>query len=225
MDLFKIFIGDTTWSFTLEIIIRCVIMFFVIISFLRLSGKRGIRQLSIFELAIILCLGSAAGDPMFTEDIPIIHALTVFIIILSLYRLTTWSMVKQKKIEDLLEGKALCVVKDGLLVYKDFLKQSYSHDEFFSEMRQQNVEHLGQIRTALLETDGALSLLFYEDREVKWGLPLFPDNYCKANVLKVNTFYSCMKCGETKILNAIDQECTRCKHHSWAESLKTYRIG
>ena len=29
-----------------------------------------------------------------------------------------------------------------------------------------------------------------------------------------------MKCGETKILNKIDQECTRCKHHSWAESLK-----
>jgi len=36
---------------------------FIIISFLRLSGKRGIRQLSLFELAIILCLGSAAGDP------------------------------------------------------------------------------------------------------------------------------------------------------------------
>lgn len=42
--------------------------------FLRLSGKRGIRQLSLFELAIILCLGSAAGDPMFTKDLPIAHA-------------------------------------------------------------------------------------------------------------------------------------------------------
>ncbi|WP_436868784.1 DUF421 domain-containing protein [Acinetobacter courvalinii] len=225
MDLFKIFIGDTTWVFILEIMTRCFVMFFVIISFLRLSGKRGIRQLSIFELAIILCLGSAAGDPMFTEDLPIIHAVTAFIVILALYRLTTWSMVKRKKIEDLLEGRALCVVKDGLLVYNDFRKQSYSHDEFFSEMRQQNVEHLGQVRTALLETDGVLSMLYYENTEVKWGLPLFPEHYCKATTLKLNTFYSCMKCGETKILNTIDQECSRCKHHSWAESLKTCRIG
>ncbi|WP_049065480.1 DUF421 domain-containing protein, partial [Acinetobacter seifertii] len=175
MDLSNIFIGDTTWGFALEILIRCTVMFIIIISFLRLSGKRGIRQLSLFELAIILCLGSAAGDPMFTKDVPIAHALVVFVAILFLYRLITWGMVKHKKIETLLEGRALCVVKEGLLVYKDFQKQTYSHDEFFSEMRQQNVEHLGQVRTALLESDGILSLLYYEDEDVKWGLPLFPD--------------------------------------------------
>ncbi len=82
MDLYNIFIGDTTWGFALEILIRCTVMFIIIISFLRLSGKRGIRQLSLFELAIILCLGSAAGDPMFTKDVPIAHALVVFVAIL-----------------------------------------------------------------------------------------------------------------------------------------------
>ncbi|PSD37067.1 DUF421 domain-containing protein [Acinetobacter radioresistens] len=225
MDLAQIFIADTTWDFVLEIIVRCIAMYIVIISFLRLSGKRGIRQLSIFEIAIILCLGSAAGDPMFTKDLPIIHAVVAFVVILLLYRLTTWGMVKRKGIEDLLEGKALCVVKDGLLVYKDFRKQLYSHDEFFAEMRQQNVEHLGQVRTALLESDGALSLLYYENKDVKWGLPLFPESYEKAEDLKVNTFYSCMKCGETKIINTIDQECPRCNHHSWAESLRSFRLG
>ncbi len=189
MDLYNIFIGDTTWGFALEILIRCTVMFIIIISFLRLSGKRGIRQLSLFELAIILCLGSAAGDPMFTKDVPIAHALVVFVAILFLYRLITWGMVKHKKIETLLEGRALCVVKDGLLVYKDFQKQIYSHDEFFSEMRQQNVEHLGQVRTALLESDGILSLLYYEDEDVKWGLPLFPDAYNKAKVLKTNILF------------------------------------
>lgn len=99
MDLSNIFIGDTTWGFALEILIRCTVMFIIIISFLRLSGKRGIRQLSLFELAIILCLGSAAGDPMFTKDVPIAHALVVFVAILFLYRLITWGMVKQKKLK------------------------------------------------------------------------------------------------------------------------------
>ncbi|MFL1317654.1 hypothetical protein ACJOG9_15275, partial [Acinetobacter baumannii] len=54
MDLSNILIGDTTWSFVLEILVRCTIMFIIIISFLRLSGKRGIRQLSLFELAMAL---------------------------------------------------------------------------------------------------------------------------------------------------------------------------
>ena len=54
-------------------------------------------------------------------------------------------------------------------------------------MRQQNVEHLGQVRTALLESDGILSLLYYEDEDVKWDF-LIPDAYRKAEVLKINTF-------------------------------------
>ncbi len=99
MDFFNIFIGDTTWKFVLEILVRCTVMFIIIISFLRLSGKRGIRQLSLFELAIILCLGSAAGDPMFTEDLPIAHAFVAFVVILFLYRFATWSMVKHKKLK------------------------------------------------------------------------------------------------------------------------------
>jgi uncharacterized membrane protein YcaP (DUF421 family) len=72
MDLFKIFIYDTSFDFMLEILLRCTAMYILVLIFLRISGKRGIRQLSIFELAIILCLGSAAGDPMFVEDVPII---------------------------------------------------------------------------------------------------------------------------------------------------------
>lgn len=40
MDLFNIFIADTTWDFALEIIIRCIVMYLLIIIFLRLTGKK-----------------------------------------------------------------------------------------------------------------------------------------------------------------------------------------
>ena len=62
--------------------IRAALMFGMIILFLRLTGKRGVRQLSIFELAIILSLGSIAGDPMFTEDLPLVHALVVMTVVI-----------------------------------------------------------------------------------------------------------------------------------------------
>ncbi len=68
MDWASLFIHDTTWRFVAEILIRCVLMYCMILLFLRLTGKRGVRQLSIFEVAIILCLGSIAGDPMFTPN-------------------------------------------------------------------------------------------------------------------------------------------------------------
>ena len=57
MDWASIFIHDTSWAFAAEIVIRVVVMFTMIILFLRYTGKRGVRQLSIFELTIILSLG------------------------------------------------------------------------------------------------------------------------------------------------------------------------
>ena len=78
MDFIKILLADTTFTFAAEIVLRSVLMYFLIILVLRFSGKRGVRQLSIFEIAIILSLGSAAGDAMFYEEVPIIHAVIVF---------------------------------------------------------------------------------------------------------------------------------------------------
>ena len=47
-----------------------------------------------------------------------------------------------------------------------------SHDEFFSEMRRQGVEHLGQVRIGLLEVDGNFSLVLYPLDDTRYGLPL-----------------------------------------------------
>ena len=48
--------------------------------------------------------------------------------------------------------------------------------QFKTKMRQQGVEHLGQVRTGLLETDGNFSLLLYATDETGYGLPLSPNN-------------------------------------------------
>ncbi|MER2164216.1 MAG: YetF domain-containing protein, partial [Psychrobacter alimentarius] len=158
MDWASIFIHDTTWVFAIEILIRVVVMFTLIISFLRFTGKRGVRQLSIFELTIILSLGSIAGDPMFTEDLPIIQAVLIMSTVIVLYRVCTWAMMRFNPVENLLEGKSLYIVEDGVLVMDKVKKGKMSHDEFFAEMRQQGVEHLGQVRTGLLEADGNFSI-------------------------------------------------------------------
>lgn len=225
MSFMNIFFYDTTWAFVIEIIIRCGVMFLLILIFLKLSGKRGIRQLSIFEVAIILSLGTAAGDPMIIEDVPIIQAFVVMTTIIILYRTVTWAMMKNERFETLIEGRPLYIVENGMMVIHSIKKEKYSHDEFFAEMRQQSVEHLGQVRIALLETDGCLSILFYEHKKTQWGLPLFPKDYTKAVLLNKDIFYSCMYCGMTQHLIQLEQICPRCENKDWAEALVTPHIN
>ena len=218
MDFIKILLADTTFTFAAEIVLRSILMYFLIILVLRFSGKRGVRQLSIFEIAIILSLGSAAGDAMFYEEVPIIHAVIVFAVIMALYRLTTYLMMKSDAIETVLEGRPIYIVKNGLLIVEDIKQEKYSYDEFFAEMRQKKIEHLGQVKMALLETDGCLSVIPYSKENIKWGLPLFPDEYKIADHHNIDHFYSCMLCGQTQHLNHLNEKCPRCQNTKWAKS-------
>ncbi|MCA4798055.1 YetF domain-containing protein [Acinetobacter towneri] len=221
MDWASIFIHDTTWAFAAEISVRAILMFSMIIIFLRLTGKRGVRQLSIFELAIILSLGSIAGDPMFTEDLPLIQALLIMSIVIFLYRLVTWLMMKYQPFEDLLEGKSLYIVEDGELVLEKIKRGKMSHDEFFAEMRQQGVEHLGQVRVGLLENDGKFSILFFSNDQVRYGLPLFPKACQEITEVKLHTHYACVYCGYTDFLQSAEQICPRCNHQQWTLAINT----
>lgn len=227
IDIENLFIESIEWDFITEIIVRTVIMFLMIILVLRLSGKRGVRQLTLFEVAIILGLGSAAGDPMFQEDIPIFHALVVFAVVMTIYKLLTWLAAKSLSVHRILEGKEMTVVKNGMFTVKNEKDGDFSTMEFFAELRNQSIEHLGQIRTAVLEVDGTMSVLFYTNGEVRFGLPLFPDAYQEIDVSTYSGgILACMHCGciqehDTVLENPV---CPRCKHEKWAIALNTKRV-
>ena len=165
----RLLINNHPFEFLFEVIFRSVIMFIVLLITLRFTGKRGVKQLSIFETVIIIALGSAAGDPMFYEDVGLIPAITVFIVIILLYRFVTMLTGKFKWFENLVEGKTECLIENGKFSIASFEREGLAQDEFFSELRLRSIEHLGQVRNAYLETSGEVSIFFYEDKDVKYG--------------------------------------------------------
>lgn len=223
----KIFLNGAEWQFGLEIIGRTVVMFLLILLVLRLSGKRGVRQLTLFEVAIILGLGSAAGDPMFQEDIPILYAVVVLFTTILVYKIITWMSSRSLGIHRLLEGKEMVVIEEGRFDIKRNNDMDFSLMEFFAELRNQSVEHLGQVRFALLETDGTMSILFYPDDKVRHGLPLFPPAYKRVDVeTKLDSPLACMHCGYVKYPPHMpSQRCERCDRPHWTEAIDTKRIG
>jgi len=222
----RVLFGELEPGFLLEVAFRTVIMFIVILLALTFTGKRGVKMLSIFEMVIIIALGSAAGDPMFYEDVGLLPAITVFLIIMSLYRLVTWLTGKNKRFEEFIEGKAHRLIKDGNFSVKTFKKEALGQDEFFAELRVRSVEHLGQVRNAYLETNGELSLYFYPDSEVKPGLPVLPELFAnKSKTIPAKGLYSCTFCGHTKEQKKGTAKCTVCAKEEWVEAIDTLRIN
>ncbi|WP_221394165.1 DUF421 domain-containing protein [Dyadobacter sp. NIV53] len=210
--------------FVFEVIFRSAIMFTIVLVALRATGKRGVKQLSIFETVIIIALGSAAGDPMFYEDVGILPALVVFTTVILLYRGVTWLTGKSIWFEKLVEGETVCLIKEGRFSISEFKKESLAQDEFFSELRLKSIEHLGQVKNAYLEPSGEVSVFFYDDKEVLPGLPLLPDLYkVKRKEIHVESCYACSFCGNVENLKPGTATCTNCKRDEWVLAIKTQR--
>ena len=148
-DWHRFLLNDQPATFLFEVVARVLIAYLVVFTFLKVSGRRGVRQLSLFELVVILTLGSASGDVTFYDDVPVLPVIMVFVVLLALYRLTTWLTSHSPRFSRLIQGDVITLIKDGLYVLESLDQLNISEDEFYMELRQSGVEHLGQIRLAL----------------------------------------------------------------------------
>lgn len=222
----ELLLGTEEWDFLWETMLRTLIMFLVIMIGLRILGKRGIKQLSVFELVVIIGLGSAAGDPMFYKDVGILPALVVFALIIGLYKAITYFIGKSKSFEKLVEGPPICLIKDGKFETGNFRKEALGADEFFAELRQQGVSQLGQIEQAIEESSGSISVFFYSEEEVKYGLPIMPGSLDGAVVeITEPGYYACTFCGYTEKLKPVKKHtCAGCKKNEWVKATNKKRI-
>ncbi|MCQ4138303.1 DUF421 domain-containing protein [Chryseobacterium sp. EO14] len=226
LDWKELLMGHEEWSFILEIILRTAIMFITIIIGLRVLGKRGVKQLSIFELVVIIGLGSAAGDPMFNKDVGIVSSFIVFAVIILLYTIVTYFIAKNKKLEQLIEGKSICLIENGEFSIENFKKENLGSDEFFAELRLKGISQLGQIESAIEEISGEISVFYFEDERVKYGLPIMPDSLDHPLKTIVHPgFYSCTFCGHTEEKHkGMAGNCSKCKKDEWVASSNRKRV-
>lgn len=225
-DLQRMAFNDVPPDFLLEVAVRSLYTFILVFLFLKITGRRGVRQMSLFEVLIILTLGSAAGDVAFYHDVPMLPVFVVFITLACLYRLVMWLMNHSEKLEGLFEGKAKIIIEDGKFAWEKMQSQNMTEFEFFMELRLHSVEHLGQVRLAILETNGQISVYFYPDHLVKPGLSILPEP-CneRFEIMPEDGDYACILCSEVMKLNAGDKlTCPRCKNHLWVKTCTAKRM-
>lgn len=225
-DWHAFFFGEEKWMFIFEVALRTLIMFTFILSSLRLLGKRGIKQLSVFELGVIIALGSAAGDPMFYKDVGLVFGMLVLAVVVLLYRLLTYLTEKSERLEKIVEGSASYIIENGTFIMNEMKKEPLSYQEFFAELRINNVSHLGQVRIAIAEATGEISLFFYPDEEVQFGLPILPHLYDKfLESIDEENIYACNCCGTTQSITPVNQfKCPECNNNHWVKAIDEKRI-
>ncbi|HET9747457.1 MAG TPA: YetF domain-containing protein [Chitinophagaceae bacterium] len=215
--------GKEDWGFLLEVILRSAIMFIVALAAMRAMGRRGTKQ-GVFELVLIVTLGSAAGDPSFYKDVGLLPAIMVFVVVVLMYKIVNFFTARSRHLDDLVEGTYARLIKDSRFTKEKLNKLRL--DELFEDLRLKGVSHLGQVDMAYIEASGQLSVFFLPDEKVVPGLPVIPELFDKqVEEIKERAFYSCSECGHTAELQPASRHvCGVCGNSKWVRSIDDRRV-
>lgn len=138
---------------------RTVILYLFIMTGLRLMGKRQIGELEPSELVLTMMLSDLATVPMQDFGIPLLAGLIPILTLLSLSMLVSQLSLHSLRFRELLCGKPAVLIRKGRLQQAAMQKNRYTVDELLEELREQGYTSPQEVKYAVLENSGQLSIL------------------------------------------------------------------
>lgn len=142
-----------------NLIIRTMVLYFYLVSIMRLMGKRQLGQLEPVDFVIALMISELATLPMEDNRIPLIYAIVPITTLVLLQITTSVIELKSEKLRTLLNGEPSILVKDGKVNIKELRHLRYNLDDLLEELRLKGYFNLNEIHYAIMETNGDISIL------------------------------------------------------------------
>jgi uncharacterized membrane protein YcaP (DUF421 family) len=164
----------------LEIAIRTVVLYGVIIIIFRLMGKREIGELNVLDLVVFLMLSELAVVAIETPDKPIVHQLTPMILLMVLQIVLAFLSLKSQKARKMLDGEPSILIRGGKVDEVQMKKQRYNFDDLLMQLREKDIGDIRDVEYAILEPSGKLSVFRKRqkgnvDTKAVFALPLIID--------------------------------------------------
>ena len=122
-------------------------------------GKRQIGDLQPSELVITLLISEIAAIPLQDTSQPILNGITSIFVLVILEIFISLLTLKSQKIRQLLSGKSVVVIKNGVIDQKALKSVRMTVLDLIELLRTQNVFDIEKVAFAVLEVNGELSVL------------------------------------------------------------------
>ncbi len=140
-------------------LVRTIILYIIIITGVRLMGKRQVGELEPSELVLSLLISDLAAVPMQDPGTPLYAGIIPILVLLSVTMLLSVATMKNSTIRTLICGRPSIIIQNGELNQKEMKRNRLTVDELLEELRCQGHTDPSAIQYAILETNGQLSIL------------------------------------------------------------------
>jgi len=143
------------------VLIRTAVLYLFIIVGLRLLGKRQLGELEPSELTLALIIADLASVPMQDNGIPLLAGLVPILVLLCIATILSVLSARSIRFRSLLCGRPSIVVENGVVLEQELRKNRLTVDELMEELRIQGCPDFREVKFAVLETNGVLSVVPY----------------------------------------------------------------
>ena len=143
----------------LVLFIRVQIIFFVVLLFLRIMGKRQIGEMQPYELVITLIIADLATVPMSDANIPLLNGILPLAILVMLHYGITMLTRKSIFFRRIISGKSVIVIDPEGINYDALKKLNMNLHDLQESLRQLNYFSFEQVQYAIVETNGKMTVI------------------------------------------------------------------
>ncbi len=142
-----------------SVVLHTVALYVFLVLALGLLGHRQISELSATELLIVMVLGSAVETAMVAGDTSLLAGLVSAATLLVSNHLLTLALRRWERLRRLVVGHPIPLVYKGHFIAARIREAGLTEDDVREGIRERGYDRLDQVRLAVLEIDGEISVV------------------------------------------------------------------
>lgn len=147
----------------LQIVVRTSVIYLLVLVGVRLSGKREVGQMTPFDLTLLLLLSNSVQNAMTGPDTSLLGGAVAAATLLVLNYGVAAVSGSSRHFRRLVEGEPTLLVHDGKIIEAHMARERVSMDELHRALREHGINSCDQVALAVLEVDGSISCLKYDE--------------------------------------------------------------
>ena len=165
MDTIQFLFGEGEKLNILQMSMRALVMFLIMLILIRFAGRRAFAKKSSFDNIIVIMLGAVLARGVVGAS-PFWSTVAASIIMIILHRIVAWLSVKNNFVERLVKGDAILLFQKEKIVSKNLTKTGISKKDLHESLRlETKKDSLEDIEDAYLETNGRISFILKKKEE------------------------------------------------------------
>ena len=143
----------------LDIIIRSVSVYLFMIIALRIFGKKELSQLNTADVILILLISNSVQNAMVGSNTSLLGGIVAAFALFIINIIFKKTMLHSKFIKKMLQDKPEILIHNGKIEFKTIAHLGITNDELQEAMREHGVEYYKQVKLAMFEIDGSISII------------------------------------------------------------------